>query len=104
MEKVVLLYSGGLDTSIMIKWLKENYHCDVIAFCADLGQEEELSGLQEKAIRTGASKLYIENLTEEFIVNYIYPTLKAGAIYEGSYLLGLHSARRLLPKSSRNCT
>jgi argininosuccinate synthase len=100
MEKVVLLYSGGLDTSIMIKWLKENYHCDVIAFCADLGQEEELSGLQEKAIRTGASKLYIENLTEEFIVNYIYPTLKAGAIYEGSYLLGTSFARPLIAKKA----
>ena len=89
-----------LDTSIISKWLKENYHCDVIAFCADLGQEEELSGLQEKAIRTGASKLYIENLTEEFIVNYIYPTLKAGAIYEGSYLLGTSFARPLIAKKA----
>ncbi len=98
MEKVVLLYSGGLDTSIMINWLKENYHCEVIAMCADLGQEEELSGLEEKALKTGASKLYIERLTEEFIVDYIYPTLKAGAIYEGSYLLGTSFARPLIAK------
>ena len=100
MEKVVLLYSGGLDTSIMINWLKENYHCEVIAFCADLGQEEELSGLEEKALKTGASKLYIEHLTEEFIVDYIYPTLKAGAIYEGSYLLGTSFARPLIAKKA----
>ena len=98
MEKVVLLYSGGLDTSIMITWLKENYNCEVIAMCADLGQKEELTGLQEKAIRTGASKLYIENLTEEFIVDFIYPTLKAGAVYEGSYLLGTSFARPLIAK------
>lgn len=100
MEKVVLLYSGGLDTSIMINWLKENYHCEVIAMCADLGQEEELSGLEEKALKTGASKLYIEHLTEEFIVDYIYPTLKAGAIYEGSYLLGTSFARPLIAKKA----
>ena len=98
MEKVVLLYSGGLDTSIMIPWLKENYHCEVIAVCADLGQEEELSGLNDKAIRTGASKLYIEDLKEEFITDYIYPTLKAGAVYEGSYLLGTSFARPLIAK------
>ena len=97
-EKVVLLYSGGLDTSIMIPWLKENYNCDVIAVCADLGQEEELSGLEEKALKTGASKLYIEHLTEEFISNYIYPTLKAGAVYEKSYLLGTSFARPLIAK------
>lgn len=100
MEKVVLLYSGGLDTSIMINWLKENYHCEVIAMCADLGQEEELSGLEEKALKTGASKLYIEKLTEEFIVDYIYPTLRAGAIYEGSYLLGTSFARPLIAKKA----
>jgi len=98
MEKVVLLYSGGLDTSIMIPWLKENYHCEVIAVCADLGQNEELNGLEEKAIKTGASKLYIERLTEEFITDYIYPTIKAGAVYEGSYLLGTSFARPLIAK------
>ena len=98
MEKVVLLYSGGLDTSIMIPWLKENYNCEVIAMCADLGQEEELSGLEEKALKTGASKLYIENLTEEFVSDYIYPTLRAGAVYEGSYLLGTSFARPLIAK------
>jgi argininosuccinate synthase len=98
MEKVVLLFSGGLDTSIMIPWLKENYHCEVIAVCADLGQEEELSGLNDKAIKTGAAKLYIEDLKEEFITDYIYPTLKAGAVYEGSYLLGTSFARPLIAK------
>lgn len=98
MEKVVLLYSGGLDTSIMIPWLRENYNCEVIAMCADLGQAEELSGLDEKAKKTGASKLYIENLTEEFITDYIFPTVKAGAIYEGSYLLGTSFARPLIAK------
>jgi argininosuccinate synthase len=98
MEKVVLLYSGGLDTSIIIPWLKENYHCEVIAVCADLGQEEELSGLNEKALKTGASKLYIEDLREEFITDFIYPTLKAGAVYEGTYLLGTSFARPLIAK------
>lgn len=98
MEKVVLLYSGGLDTSIMIPWLKENYNCEVIAMCADLGQADELTGLKEKAIKTGASKLYIENLTEEFITDYIYPTVKAQAIYEGKYLLGTSFARPLIAK------
>ena len=97
-EKIVLLYSGGLDTSIMIPWLKENYDYEVIAMCADLGQGEELSGLEEKALKTGASKLYIERLTEKFITDYIYPTLKAGAVYEGSYLLGTSFARPLIAK------
>ena len=98
MDKVVLLYSGGLDTSIMIPWLKEHYHCEVIAVCADLGQKEELAGLKEKALKTGASKLYIEDLREEFITDFIYPTLKAGAVYEGSYLLGTSFARPLIAK------
>jgi argininosuccinate synthase len=96
MEKIVLLYSGGLDTSIMIPWLKETYHCEVVAMCADLGQQEELKGLNAKAIKTGASKLYIEDLREEFITDYIFPTLKAGAVYEGSYLLGTSFARPLI--------
>jgi argininosuccinate synthase len=99
-EKVVLLYSGGLDTSIMIAWLKENYNCEVIAVCGDVGQAEELAGLNEKAIKTGALKLYIEDLRREFITDYIYPTLKAGAVYEGSYLLGTSFARPLIAKRS----
>jgi argininosuccinate synthase len=98
MKKVVLLYSGGLDTSIMIHWLKENYNCQVIAMCADVGQAEETSGLKEKAIKTGASKYYQEDLREEFITDYIYPTLKAGAVYEGSYLLGTSFARPIIAK------
>jgi len=92
-EKVVLLYSGGLDTSIMIPWLKENYSCEVIAMCADMGQCEELDGLEAKALKTGASKLYIERLTEEFVSGYIFPTMKAGAVYEREYLLGTSFAR-----------
>jgi argininosuccinate synthase len=98
MKKIVLLYSGGLDTSIMIPWLRENYRCEVIAMCADLGQGEELKGLRKKALATGASKVYIEDLRTEFITDYIYPTLRAGAVYEGSYLLGTSFARPLIAK------
>ncbi len=97
-EKVVLAYSGGLDTSIIIPWLKENYGYDVIAMSADVGQGEELSPLKEKAIKTGASKLYIEDLRDEFVTDYIYPTLKAGAVYEGKYLLGTSFARPLIAR------
>jgi argininosuccinate synthase len=96
MEKCVLAYSGGLDTSIMIPWIKEHFNCEIIAMCADLGQGEEIDGLEAKAINTGATKLYIEDLREEFIVNYIYPTLKAGAIYESTYLLGTSFARPII--------
>ncbi len=93
-KKVVLAYSGGLDTSVIIPWLKENYgNPEIIAFCANLGQEEELDGLEEKAIRTGASKLYIEDLRHELITDYIWPTVKSGAIYERKYLLGTSFAR-----------
>jgi argininosuccinate synthase len=93
-KKVVLAYSGGLDTSCIIPWLKENYgNPEVIAFCANLGQEEELDGLEEKAKRTGASKCYIEDLRHELVTNYIWPTLKSGAIYERKYLLGTSFAR-----------
>ena len=82
-KKVVLAYSGGLDTSIIIPWLKENYNnCEVIAVSGDVGQGTELDGLEEKAIKTGASKLYIENLQDEFVSDYIFPTIKAGAVYE----------------------
>jgi argininosuccinate synthase len=98
MKKVVLAYSGGLDTSIIIPWLKENYGYEVIAVAADVGQGEELEPLQEKAIKTGASKLYIEDLKEEFVTDYIFPTLKAGAVYEGKYLLGTSFARPLIAK------
>ena len=98
MDKVVLAYSGGLDTSIIIPWLKENYGYEVIAMAADLGQGEELEPLREKAIKTGASKIYIEDLQEEFITDFIYPTLQAGAIYEGRYLLGTSFARPLIAK------
>ena len=97
-EKIVLAYSGGLDTSIIIPWLKENYDYEVIAMAADVGQGEELEPLREKAIKTGASKIYIEDLTEEFITDYIFPTLKAGAVYEGKYLLGTSFARPLIAK------
>jgi argininosuccinate synthase len=97
-EKVVLLYSGGLDTSIMIPWLKETYNCEVIAMCADVGQGEELSGLEAKALKTGASKLYVERLTDEFVAGYVFPTLRAGAIYERAYLLGTSFARPLIAK------
>jgi argininosuccinate synthase len=97
-EKIVLAYSGGLDTSIIIPWLKENYDAEVIAVAADVGQAEELDNLREKAINTGASKIYIEDLTEEFITDFIYPTLKAGAVYEGKYLLGTSFARPIIAK------
>lgn len=98
-KKVVLAYSGGLDTSIIIPWLKENYNnCEVIAVSGDVGQGTELDGLEEKAIKTGASKLYIEDLKKEFIEDFIYPTLKAGAVYEGDYLLGTSFARPVIAK------
>ncbi|HOO25955.1 MAG TPA: argininosuccinate synthase [Clostridiales bacterium] len=98
-KKVVLAYSGGLDTSIIIPWLKENYNnCEVIAVAVDVGQGTELDGLEEKAIKTGASKLYIEDLRKEFIEDYIYPTLKAGAVYEQDYLLGTSFARPIIAK------
>jgi argininosuccinate synthase len=97
-NKVVLAYSGGLDTSCIVPWLVENYGCEVVCFCANLGQEEELSGLEAKALASGASKLYLEDLREEFIVQYIYPTMMAGAIYEKEYLLGTSFARPLIAK------
>jgi len=98
-KKVVLAYSGGLDTSIIIPWLKENYNnCEVIAVAADVGQGKELSGLEEKAIKTGASKLYIEDLREVFVNEFIIPTVKAGAVYENQYLLGTSFARPIIAK------
>ena len=98
-KKVVLAYSGGLDTSIIIPWLKENYdNCEVIAVSGDVGQGTELDGLEEKAIKTGASKLYIEDLNKEFIEDYVFPTIKAGAVYESKYLLGTSFARPIIAK------
>lgn len=97
-EKAVLAYSGGLDTSIIIPWLKENYDYDVIAVCGDVGQGKETEGLEEKALKTGASKLYIENLQEEYVTDFIWPTLKAQAVYEGKYLLGTSHARPVIAK------
>ncbi len=98
-KKVVLAYSGGLDTSIIIPWLKENYdNCEVIAVSGDVGQTTELDGLEEKALKTGASKLYIEDLKKEFVEDYIYPTMKAGAVYENKYLLGTSFARPIIAK------
>ena len=97
-HKVVLAYSGGLDTSVMIPWLKDHYDCDVIAMCANLGQADELDGLEEKALQTGASNVFVEDLRDTFITDYIYPTLRAGAIYERQYLLGTSFGRPLIAK------
>jgi len=98
-EKVVLAYSGGLDTSVIVPWLRENYDCEVVAFCSNLGQgDEELEGLREKALASGASQVYVEDMREEFITQYIFPTMQAGAIYERKYLLGTSFARPLIAK------
>ncbi len=97
-KKIVLAYSGGLDTSVAIKWLIETYNAEVIAFCADIGQNEDLNTVNEKALKTGASKVYIEDLREEFIKDYIFPMLRANAIYEGAYMLGTSIARPLIAK------
>src|SRR5678815_744450 len=97
-KKVVLAYSGGLDTSIIIPWLKENYGCEIVAMAGNIGQEDELHGLQEKAIRSGASKCYVEDLRHEFVTEYLWPLVKSGAMYEGKYLLGTSIGRPLLAK------
>ena len=97
-KKVVLAYSGGLDTSVILRWLIETYQCEVVAYCADLGQEEELEGVREKALKTGASKVYIDDLREEFVKDFVFPMLRANAVYEGSYLLGTSIARPLIAK------
>jgi argininosuccinate synthase len=96
--KIVLAYSGGLDTSVILRWLKENYKAEIIAFCADIGQEEELAGLEEKALKTGASKCVIEDLQEEFARDFIFPMFQAGALYENQYFLGTSIARPLIAK------
>ena len=97
-EKVILAYSGGLDTSIIISWLKENYDLDVIACCIDVGQGDDMEAVRAKGYATGASNVYVENLQSEFVTDFIYPTLKAGAVYEGKYLLGTSFARPLMAK------
>ncbi|MBI4697611.1 MAG: argininosuccinate synthase, partial [Nitrospirae bacterium] len=97
-KKIVLAYSGGLDTSVIIKWLKDTYHCEVIAFCADLGQKDDIQAVKKKAIRTGASKAYVVDLREEFVGEYVFPMLRANAVYEGTYLMGTSIARPLIAK------
>ena len=97
-NKVVLAYSGGLDTSIVIKWLIETYGCEVIAYCADLGQEEDMKAIKKKALKTGASKAYVLDLKEEFVKDYVFPMLRASAVYEGAYLMGTSIARPLIAK------
>ena len=97
-KKIVVAYSGGLDTSVIITWLRETYRCEVIAFTADIGQGEELEPLREKAVKTGASKIYIDDLREEFVRDFVFPILRANAVYEGRYLLGTSIARPLIAK------
>src|SRR5436189_592542 len=97
-NKIVLAYSGGLDTSIMLRWLKERYNCEVICYCADVGQGEEMDGLEAKALDTGAAKLFIEDLREEFVRDYIFTAVKAYAVYEGVYLMGTSLARPVIAK------
>src|SRR5437588_12700059 len=96
--KIILAYSGGLDTSVILRWLKENYRAQIVAFCADIGQEEELAGLEDKALKTGASKCVIEDLQEEFARDFIFPMFQAGALYENQYFLGTSIARPLIAK------
>jgi argininosuccinate synthase len=98
-RKVVLAYSGGLDTSVILRWLIETYKCEVVAYCADLGQGEELIPIREKALRTGASSVHIKDLREEFVRDFVFPMLRANAVYEGSYLLGTSIARPLIAKA-----
>lgn len=97
-KKIVLAYSGGLDTSIILTWLKEQYDCEVIAVCCDAGQKEDFKEIEEKAYKTGASKAYILDIKKEFVEDYIWPVMKAGAVYEGAYLLGTSMARPLMAK------
>src|SRR5215510_7672039 len=96
--KIVLAYSGGLDTSVLLSWIKETYGAEMIAFCANIGQEEELKGLDKKAKKTGASRIYIDDLQEEFARDFIFPMIQAAAIYEGQYFLGTSIARPLIAK------
>ena len=97
-KKLVLAYSGGLDTSVILRWIKDQFGCEVIAYCADVGQGDETDGLEEKALKTGASKLYIVDLREEFARDFVFPMLRANAVYEGYYLLGTSIARPVIAK------
>jgi argininosuccinate synthase len=97
-KKIVLAYSGGLDTSVILKWLVETYDCEVVAYAADVGQGKELTGLREKAMATGACEVYVEDLREEFVGDFVFPMLRAGAVYEGTYLLGTSIARPIIAK------
>jgi argininosuccinate synthase len=97
-KKVVLAYSGGLDTSVCLRWIMEQYRCEVVAYCADLGQGEDLGAIKRKALATGASKVVVDDLRKEFVKDYIFPMLRANAVYEGSYLLGTSIARPLIAK------
>src|SRR6266704_998308 len=97
-NKIVLAYSGGLDTSVMLRWLKEKYECEIVCYCADVGQGAEMNGLEEKAKATGASKLYLEDLREEFVRDYVWTSVKANAVYEGVYLMGTSLARPVIAK------
>src|SRR5205809_2220756 len=97
-KKIVLAYSGGLDTSVMLRWLKDRYNCEVVCYCADVGQGEEMDGLEAKALATGGSKLYIEDLREEFVRDYVWTAVKANAVYEGVYLMGTSLARPVIAK------
>src|SRR3954469_2980585 len=97
-NKIVLAYSGGLDTSVMLRWLKEKYQCEIVCYCADVGQGAEMDGLEEKAKGTGGSKLYIEDLREEFVRDYVWTAVKANAVYEGVYLMGTSLARPVIAK------
>ena len=99
-KKIVLAYSGGLDTSVLLSWIKDTYQAEVIAFCANVGQDDELKGLNAKAKKTGASKIYIDDLQLEFARDFIYPMIQAGAIYEGQYFLGTSIARPLIAASA----
>ncbi|MBN2720907.1 MAG: argininosuccinate synthase, partial [Proteobacteria bacterium] len=98
-DKVVLAYSGGLDTSVILTWLKEVYGCEVVAFAADLGQGEEMDNIREKALKTGASEVHIIDLKEEFVRDFVFPALRGNAVYEGSYLLGTSIARPVIAKA-----
>jgi len=97
-RKIVLAYSGGLDTSVILRWLTGTYGCEVVAFVADVGQGEEVEAVRQKAIRTGASRCYVEDLREEFVRDFVFPCLKANALYEGRYLLGTSMARPFIVK------
>src|SRR5688572_9381898 len=99
-RKLVLLYSGGLDTSVAIHWLAEKYRCDVVAYCADIGQDEDLAAAEKKALATGAKKVIVGDLREQFVRDFVFPALRAAAVYEGEYLLGTSLARPCIMKGA----